>query len=93
MTGWRTWIAAVAALVLTGGVVGPSLASAQQTDTQAQGPAATGVPADEVKAPNTGRVSLGLGADWASATAPIGSSSSHATANARRTRPTRRLVI
>jgi hypothetical protein len=67
MTGWRTWIAAVAALVLTGGVVGPSPASAQQTDTQAQGPAATGVPADEVKAPNTGRVSLGLGADWASA--------------------------
>jgi hypothetical protein len=67
MTGWRTWIAAVAGLILTGGVAGPSLASAQQTDRQAQGLAATGVPAEEVKAPNTGRVSLGLGADWASA--------------------------
>ena len=29
--------------------------------------AATGAPASEDKAPNTGRVSLGLGADWASA--------------------------
>src|SRR5215475_6562834 len=26
MTGWRTWIAAVAGLILTGGVAGPSLA-------------------------------------------------------------------
>jgi hypothetical protein len=67
MTGWRTWIAAVAALVLTGGIAGPSLASAQQTDREAQGPAATEGPADDIKAPNTGRVSLGLGADWASA--------------------------
>jgi hypothetical protein len=50
MTGWRKWIAVVTGLALVGGVVGPSLALA-----------------DEEKGPNTGRVSLGLGADWASA--------------------------
>ena len=36
MTGWRTWIAVVAGLVLTGGATGPSLVSAQQTEMQAQ---------------------------------------------------------
>ena len=64
MTGWRTWIAVVAGLVLTGGAMGPSLASAQQTEMRAQ---ASGASASEEKPPNTGRVSLGLGADWASA--------------------------
>jgi hypothetical protein len=34
---------------------------------QTQGPAATAAPADEAKSPNAGRVSLGLGVDWASA--------------------------
>ena len=67
MTGWQKWIAAVAGLALAGGVVGPSLASAQQTHVQAQGSAATAEAAGEEKSPNTGRVSLGLGADWASA--------------------------
>ena len=47
--------------------MGPSLASAQQPDRRAQAPMATEVPASEEKAPNTGRISLGLGADWASA--------------------------
>jgi hypothetical protein len=64
MTGWRTWTAVVAGLVLTGGAVGLSLASAQQTEMRAQ---ASGTSASEEKPPNTGRVSLGLGADWASA--------------------------
>ena len=64
MTGWRTWIAVVAGLVLTGGATGPSLVSAQQTEMRAQ---ASGASASEEKPPNTGRVSLGLGADWASA--------------------------
>jgi hypothetical protein len=67
MTGWGKWMAAVAGLVLTGGVVGPSLVSAQQADLRAQAPMATEGPASEEKVPNTGRVSLGLGADWASA--------------------------
>ena len=67
MTGWQKWMAAVAGLALAGGVVGPSLASAQQTHVQAQGSAATAEAAGEEKSPNTGRVSLGLGADWASA--------------------------
>src|SRR5262245_18245174 len=67
MTGWQKWMAAVAGLTLAGGVVGPSLASAQQTHVQAPGAAATAEPAGEEKSPNTGRVSLGLGADWASA--------------------------
>jgi hypothetical protein len=55
MTGWRKWLAAAAGLILTGGVMGASLAAAAEA------------PAGEEKAPNTGRVSLGLGADWASA--------------------------
>src|ERR671923_982271 len=67
MTGWRKWIAAVAGLALTGGVVGPSPAAAQQSDMQTQGPAATAAPVDDSKGPNAGRVSLGLGMDWASA--------------------------
>jgi hypothetical protein len=50
MTGWRTWIAAVAGIALAAGVAAPL-------------PAMAG--ADE--RPNTGRVSLNLGADWASA--------------------------
>jgi hypothetical protein len=54
MTGWRKSLAAVVGLILTGGVMGASLAAAE-------------VPADEEKTPNTGRVTLGLGADWASA--------------------------
>jgi hypothetical protein len=41
-------------------------APAQQTEVQTQGPAATAAPAPEAAA-NTGRVSLTLGADWASA--------------------------
>ena len=67
MTGWRKWIAAVAGLVLTGGVAGPSLASAQQTDGKRRDRRPRRCPQTTVKAPNTGRVSLGLGADWASA--------------------------
>jgi hypothetical protein len=67
MIGWRQWVAAVAGLALIGGVVGPSLAWAQQTDMQTQGPAASTARGGEEKGPNTGRVSLGLGADWASA--------------------------
>ncbi len=64
MTGWRTWIAVVVGLVLIGGAAGPSLTSAQQTEMHAQ---ASGASASEEKPPNTGRVSLGLGMDWASA--------------------------
>jgi hypothetical protein len=67
MTGRRKWIAAVAGLALAGGVAGPSLALAQQTDIQTQGPAAMAAAVEEEKGPNTGRVSLLLGADWASA--------------------------
>jgi hypothetical protein len=67
MTGWRKWIAAVAGLAIAGGVAAPSLAFGQQTDMQTQGPAATEASAGEEKGPNTGRVSLNLGADWASA--------------------------
>ncbi len=64
MTGWRNWIMVVAGLILTGVVAGPSLASAQETEMRAQ---AAGASASEEKPPNSGRVSLGLGADWASA--------------------------
>src|SRR5262245_2308524 len=67
MIGWRKWIAVVAGLALTGGVMGPSLVTAQQADLRAQAPAATEGPAGEKQAPITGRVSLGLGVDWASA--------------------------
>jgi hypothetical protein len=67
MTGWRKWIAAVAGLAIAAGVAAPSLALGQQTDMQTQGPAATEASAGEEKGPNTGRVSLNLGADWASA--------------------------
>jgi hypothetical protein len=45
----------------------PAPARAQQTEIQTQGPAASGVVAPEEKGPNTGRVGLVLGADWASA--------------------------
>jgi hypothetical protein len=48
-------------------VAGPSVTLAQETDLQPQGPAAVGAPAAEEMSPNTGRVSLSLGADWASA--------------------------
>ena len=44
----------------------PAQAPAQQTEVQTQGPAAAPAVAEE-KGPNTGRVSLLLGADWASA--------------------------
>ena len=67
MTGWRKWVAAVAGLALAGGVAAPSLAFGQQTDMQTQGPAAAEASAGEARGPNTGRVSLNLGADWASA--------------------------
>lgn len=82
MRGWRRWVAAVAGLALAGPIVGggtamaqqPSTqvetqaqAPAQQTEEQTQGPAAGGVVAPEEKGPNTGRVGLVLGADWASA--------------------------
>jgi hypothetical protein len=50
MTGWRTWIAAVAGLALMGWVAGTPLAAA-----------------GEDASPNPGRLSLALGADWASA--------------------------
>jgi hypothetical protein len=65
MTGWRQWSAIVPGLACM--VVGPSLAAAQQTDMQPQGPAATAAPESDDKPPNTGRVSLTLGADWVSA--------------------------
>jgi hypothetical protein len=67
MTGWRKWIAALAGFALVEGVAGPSLASAQQTDMQTHGTAASAAVGGEEAAPNTGRLSLGLGADWASA--------------------------
>jgi hypothetical protein len=67
MTGWRQWIAAVAGLALLGVAAGPSPALAQQTDLRAQAPGATALAEGEGKAPNSGRVSLSLGADWASA--------------------------
>jgi len=40
---------------------------AQQTDVQTQGPAAGAAPVAEEKGPNTGRVALLMGVDWASA--------------------------
>jgi hypothetical protein len=67
MTDWRQWIAIVAGLALAGGSVGPSLVSAQQADMRVQATGAPAAPESEAKAPNTGRVSLLLGADWASA--------------------------
>jgi hypothetical protein len=67
MTGWRTWIVVVVGVAIAGGMAAPPLASAQQTDMQAQGPAYTEPSAAEDKGPNTGRVSLNLGADWLSA--------------------------
>lgn len=73
MTGWRRGMAAVIGLALAGAVAGPPPAWAQQQpgalglQAQAPTPGATPAPAAEEKAPNTGRVSLSLGADWASA--------------------------
>jgi hypothetical protein len=68
MTGCRRWMVAVVGLAIAGGgMMAPPLASAQQTEIQTQGPAATEAPASEDKGPNTGRLSLNLGADWASA--------------------------
>lgn len=64
MTGWRRWVAAVAGLALAGTVAGA--APAQQIEVQTQGPAAAPATGTEAAA-NTGRVSLLLGADWASA--------------------------
>jgi hypothetical protein len=67
MIGWRQWIAAVAGLALLSVTAGSSPALAQQTDWRAQAAGATALSEAEDKAPNTGRVSLSLGADWASA--------------------------
>jgi len=67
MTGWRTWIAGVLGLAIAGGMATPTPALAQQTEIQTQGPAAQQAPTGEDKGPNTGRLSLNLGADWASA--------------------------
>jgi hypothetical protein len=67
MTGWRTWIVAVIGVAIAGGTAVPPRAAAQQTEMQTQGPAAVEAPAPEEKGPNTGRLSLNLGADWASA--------------------------
>jgi hypothetical protein len=67
MTGWRAWMVAVAGVAIAGGMTAPPLASAQQTDLQTQGPTAQEALAGEDKEPNTGRLSLNLGADWASA--------------------------
>ena len=67
MIGWRQWIAAVAGLALLGVTAGSSSAMAQQTDLRAQAAEATALSTGEDNAPNTGRVSLSLGADWASA--------------------------
>lgn len=67
MTGWRRWIAAVAGLALVGVMAGPARVWAQPTERRAQAPGVTAAPGAEEKPPNTGRVSLSLGADWASA--------------------------
>lgn len=67
MTGWRTWIVVVVGLAITGGMAAPPLASAQQTDAQTPGAATTEALAGEETGPNTGRLSLNLGADWVSA--------------------------
>jgi hypothetical protein len=64
MSSWSKWMAAVAGLALTAGMTASPLAWAQQTDMRAQ-TAAT--PVAEEQPPNTGRLSLGLGVDWASA--------------------------
>ena len=45
----------------------PAPAPAQQIEIQTQGPAATPAPVAAEKGPNTGRVSLLMGVDWASA--------------------------
>ena len=67
MTGWCKWMAAAAGLALTVGGADPSLAWAQQADMQAQVPGTAVAPEAEDKPPNSGRISLLLGADWASA--------------------------
>jgi len=67
MIGWCKWIAAAAGFALTVGGASASLALAQQADMQAQVPGVAAAPEAENKPPNTGRISLLLGADWASA--------------------------
>lgn len=67
MIGWRQWIAVTAGMILSMGMATPALVSAQQIDRLAQASMAGETSATEEKPPNTGRVSLGLGADWASA--------------------------
>lgn len=67
MTGWRQWRAVVAGFALLSAMAGPLPVSAQQADMWAQAPGATALSEGEDMAPNTGRVSLSLGADWASA--------------------------
>jgi hypothetical protein len=54
-------------MILSMGMATPALVSAQQIDRLAQASMAGETSATEEKPPNTGRVSLGLGADWASA--------------------------
>jgi hypothetical protein len=67
MIEWCKWIAVTAGLALAVGAGAPSRASAQPTEMPTQGPAATAAPAGEETPSNTGRISLLLGADWASA--------------------------
>src|SRR5262245_26729800 len=67
MTGWRQWVPVVAGLLLSVDMATPSRLWAQPSERQAQAPAAPGDAASAEQPPNTGRVSLGLGADWASA--------------------------
>jgi hypothetical protein len=66
MTGWRTWMVVVVGLAIAGGMAAPPLVSAQ-ADPQTSGTTPTGVPAGEEAGPNSGRLSLSLGADWVSA--------------------------
>ena len=67
MIGWCKWMAAAAGFALAVGGAEPSLAWAQQADMQAQVPGTAVAPEAEDKPPNSGRISLLLGADWASA--------------------------
>ncbi|MGH7303417.1 MAG: hypothetical protein ACRELZ_09015 [Candidatus Rokuibacteriota bacterium] len=69
MTRSRTWMAAVAGLALAAGVAAPAAWAQAPTPSPTQpAPAQPAAPAPAPEAPpNTGRVSLAAGADWASA--------------------------
>src|SRR5262245_829733 len=67
MTGWRTWIAAVVGLSFVVGGAQLSSASEQQLDGRVQASSTATDAGSADKSPNAGRVSLGLGMDWASA--------------------------